>query len=101
MPSDSATAAAAPARRPFIAPAWHTLSLLLTLGFFSIYDALHAHGAGSSQAAATRGAVVCGYLLAIFYEWEMAAWGGERFKGSEVQARENRSSHIDLFVLAP
>jgi len=66
MPADSTTAALAPTRRPFIAPAWHTLSLLLILGFFAWYDAQHAQNAGSSSAA-TRGAILRGYLLSILY----------------------------------
>jgi uncharacterized protein len=86
MPADSTTAALAPTPRPFIAPAWHTLSLLLILGFFSWYDAQHAQNAGSS-AAATRGAILRGYLLSILYEWGMAAWawGGVQFKGGNLR----------------
>jgi membrane protease YdiL (CAAX protease family) len=88
MPADLTTAVAAPARRPFIAPAWHTLSLLLILGFFGWYDAQHAQNAGSSTAAATHGAVLRGDLLPILYEWGLAAWawGGVRLKGGNLRA---------------
>jgi membrane protease YdiL (CAAX protease family) len=60
---------------------------LLILGFFSFYDAQHAHSAGASQAAATRGVIVRGYLLAILYEWGMAAWawGGVQFKAGNLR----------------
>jgi Type II CAAX prenyl endopeptidase Rce1-like len=67
MPSDSTAPAAAPARAPFIAPLWHTFSILLIFGFFSFLDAHHAQKVASSQAAAPHSAVLRGYLLSIFF----------------------------------
>ncbi len=76
-----------PARRSFIAPLWHTVSFLLILGFLGFYDLQHAETVGSSQAVATHGAILRGYLLAILYEWGMAAWawGGVLFKGGHLR----------------
>ena len=87
MPSDSSTRSAAPARRSFIAPLWHTFSILLIYGYFSFKDAQHAQNAGSSQAVVTHAAIIRGYLLSIFYEWGMAswAWGGVRFKDGHLR----------------
>jgi uncharacterized protein len=83
MASSSAPPSAAWTRPPFIAPLWHTFSILLIYGYFSFRDAQHAQNAGSSQAMATQATIIRGYLLSIFYEWGMAswAWGGVRFKG--------------------
>ena len=108
MPADSTTAALAPTRRPFIAPAWHTLSLLLILGFFAWYDAQPAQNAGSSSAA-TRGAILRGYLLSILYEWGMAAWawGGVQFKGGNLRTLTGgrwtswRSLALDVAIAIP
>jgi hypothetical protein len=87
MAAHLTSAAAAPAARPLIAPVWHTLSLLLMLGFFGWYDAQHAQNAGSSSAAAAHGTVLRGYLLPILYEWGLAAWawGGVQFKGGNLR----------------
>ena len=109
MPADLTTEAAAQARRPFIAPAWHTLSLLLILGFFSWYDAQHAQNAGSSSAAATHGAIPRGYLLAILYQWGIAAWawGGMQFKGGKLHTLTGgswtswRSLGLDVAIAIP
>ena len=87
MPTGSPASGPSPtARRPFIAPVWHTLSLLLLLGFFGWYDAQHARNVGSLSGVATRGAILRGYLLAILYEWGVAAWawGGVQFKGGNL-----------------
>jgi hypothetical protein len=109
MPADSTTPATAPARRPFIAPAWHTVSLLLILGFFSFYDAQHAQSAGASQVVATRGVIIRGYFLAILYEWGMAAWawGGVQFKGGNLRTLTGgrwmswRSLALDVAIAVP
>src|ERR1700747_1209747 len=88
MPTGSLASGRAPtARMPFIAPAWHTLSLLLLLGFFGRSDAHHARNVASVSGVATRGAILRGYLLAILYEWGVAAWawGGVQFKGGNLR----------------
>lgn len=87
MPSDSTTPPATSARPSYIAPLWHTFSILLIFGYFSLRDAQHAQSAGSTQALATHSAILRGYLLSIFYEWGMAswAWGGIQFKGLKLR----------------
>ena len=110
MHADSTVPDAAPARQPFIAPLWHTFSILLILGYFSYLDARHGSSAGSStQAAVNHGAVVRGCLLSIFYEWGMAswAWGGVQFKGGDLRVLTGgrwtslRSFALDVAIAIP
>jgi CAAX protease family protein len=109
MASDSSVPAVAPARASFIAPLWHTFSILLVFGFFSFLDAHHAQKAASSQAAAPHAAVLRGYLLSIFYEWGMAswAWGGVLFKGGHLRDLTGgrwtswRSLALDIAIAIP
>jgi hypothetical protein len=77
MPPDSNAPSTAQARRSFIAPLWHTFSILLIFGYFSFKDAQHAQSAAPAEAAARHAAVLRGYLLSIFYEWGMAFGPGE------------------------
>jgi hypothetical protein len=70
-----ATRIAASERRRFSASSWHILSLLLLLGYFALLDARRARNPGSAHAhAAAHATILRGYLLAIFYEWRIAAW---------------------------
>jgi len=110
MPTVSLASGPAPnARRPFIAPVWHTVSLLLLLGFFGWYDAQHARNAGSLSGVARCGATLRGYLLAILYEWGMAAWawGGVQFKGGNLRTLTGgrwtnwRSLATDMAIVIP
>jgi membrane protease YdiL (CAAX protease family) len=109
MPADSTAPADAPARRSFIAPLWHTFSILLIFGYFSFRDAQHAQNAVSSQAAVTHGVILRGYLLSIFYEWGMAswAWGGVQFNGGHLRELTGgrwtswRSLALDVAIAVP
>jgi uncharacterized protein len=109
MPTDLTTAAAARARRPFIAPLWHTFSVLLIFAYFSFRDVQHTQNPASSLAAATHGVIIRGYLLSIFYECGMAAWawGGVQFKGGNLRTLTGgrwtswRSLAVDMAIAIP
>jgi len=108
MQTDSSIATPASAGRLIAAP-WHTVSMLLMLGFFAVLDAWSAMVPHGEVAMASQGSNARAYLLPIAYEWGIAcwAWAGVRMEGGAlrdltgVRWESWRSFALDVAVAVP
>ena len=84
MQDDSITPVTGPTsgRRPLIAPAWHTFSILLIFAYFGVRQALQVNGVGA-PGTLSHAAILRGYFFSIASEWGMAywVWAGVHWKG--------------------
>jgi membrane protease YdiL (CAAX protease family) len=73
-------------RAALIAPAWHTLSILIAFAYFSVRQAMRVSNAAAAQGPISHGALLRGYVLNIALEWGMAywAWAGVYWKGGNL-----------------
>jgi membrane protease YdiL (CAAX protease family) len=74
-------------RRPLIAPAWHTLSILLIFGYFGVRQAMQVNGVGGAPGTLSHAAILRGYFFASASEWGMAywVWAGVHWKGGTLR----------------
>jgi CAAX protease family protein len=84
-----ATAAPPSLERRLIAPAWHTLTILLIYLAPSIHLALVGHAAAAQGATspAAHNAMLRNYLISIALEWGIAywAWAGVHWRGGNLR----------------
>src|SRR5271154_3457518 len=102
---------AAPARRPFLASPWHTLSILLIFGYFGFRQGTPqlALNPDTVQAAVSHAAILRGYLISIATEWGMAywVWAGVHWKGGHLRDLTGgrwltwRSVALDVAIAIP
>jgi uncharacterized protein len=89
MRDDPITPVAGPGRdrRPLIAPAWHTLSILLIFAYFAVRQALQVNGVGGTPGPLSHAAILRGYFFSIASEWGMAywVWAGVHWKGGNLR----------------
>lgn len=111
MNGNSTIAVERPAQRKFIAPLWHTLSILLIFAYFGYRAKTPSSvlGVGTGRAALTHGAMVHTYVISILSEWGMAwwVWAGVHFKGGGLRDLTGRrwkswgSVALDVAIAIP
>ena len=108
-PISPAIADAPPNRAQLIAPAWHTLTILLGFGYFSVRQAMQLSSAVATQGPISHGAMLRAYALNIALEWGMAywAWAGVHWKGGTLDTltggrwTTRRSLLADIAIAIP
>ena len=85
-PISSAIGDVPPYRARLIAPASHTLTILLGFGYFSVGQAMQVSSAVAAQGPISHRAMLRAYALNIALEWGMAywAWAGVHWKGGSL-----------------
>ncbi len=92
MQDDSITPLTGPTsgRRPLIAPAWHTFSILLIFAYFGVRQALLVNA--GAPGTLSHAAILRGYFFSIASEWGMAywVWAGVHWKGGTLLRTHGR-----------